>query len=165
MKIEVSKSFKKKLSKRIERYSFEVGVLTDKDHKAPLGKGPDGKPQTRDYAGGPVRKQSRVSSGKTVGEILIDNMKRLGINLLSEPFQDKNSDIIKFTEAFLRMATGQKISMKRIENLLQAIVRNPILKKKYGSNSPSATVEKGFDRHLFDTGQMFKNITAKAKRV
>lgn len=57
------------------------------------------------------------------------------------------------------------MSKKRLENLLQAIVRNPILRLEYGKNTATAADNKGFDRHLFDTGQMFKAITARAKRV
>ena len=165
MKMELSKSFVKKLENRIGRYEFEVGVLEDKSHYMAQEAALFGDSPTRDYAGGPVRKATRQESGKTVGEVLVDNMERLNINLLSRPFQDQSSEIMKFTRAFLQMATGGKISLKRVENLLQAVVRNPILKQEYGSNSSFTADNKGFDRHLFDTGQMFKAIKARARRV
>jgi hypothetical protein len=102
----------------------------------------------------------------TTGEILVENMKRLNINLLLRPFQEQNSQIMKFTRYFLQLVTKKPgISIKRVENLLQAIVRNPILQQEYGGNSANTADDKGFDRHLFDTGQMFKAIKARVKRV
>lgn len=157
MKIEISKSFANKLKGRIERYEFEVGILQDKTRYLPTE-------EIRQYAGGPVLKQARQKSEQTNSQVLKENMKRLNINLLARPFQETSSEIIRFTKEFLRMATGSKVSNKRIENLLQAIVRNPILRQEYGENSASTADLKGFSRHLFQTGQMFKAITAKVIR-
>ena len=139
---------------------MEVGILDDKPHKDPLA-------ETTTYAGGPVRKTGRQSSDQTTGDVLISNMERLGINLLSDPFQnEKSTDILRFTQTFLKMALSNgKVGQKRVENLLQAIVRNPILRQQYGSNDLLTQIHKGFNRHLFDTGQMFKAIKARAKRV
>ena len=39
------------------------------------------------------------------------------------------------------------------------------LKKEYGNNKAATADNKGFDRHLIDTGQTFKEIRARAKRV
>jgi len=162
----MGKSWGKKLQGRIKRYSFEVGVLDDKPHMNPVQHGLFEEPQLKSYAGGPIRRTSREVGELTVGEVLIDNMKRLNINLLLRPFQERNSDILKFTDYFLRFIVGRKgSSIKRIENLLQAIVRNPILKQEYGPNSANTADAKGFQRHLFDTGQMFKAIKARVKRV
>lgn len=127
---------------------------------------PLGKPQeTKSYAGGPVRKTSRVRSGKSISEIFIDMQKRLGINLLWKPFEDETTELNRFVKAFLMQATGGVRKLKRVENLLQAVVRNPILRLEYGSNKASTADNKGFDRLNFDTGQTFKAIKAKAKRV
>lgn len=161
----MSKSFKKKLSGKINRFEFEVGVLENKPHNEPQDHGRFEEPKLTSYAGGPVRKQSRQKSEKDTGEILVENMKRLNINLLLRPFQETSSDILKFTKAFLSYALDGKSGLKRVENLLQAVVRNPILKKEYGQNKAPTADAKGFDRHLFDTGQMFKAIKAKVKRV
>jgi hypothetical protein len=158
LRLELSKSFVKKLKSRIEKYEFEVGVLDDRPHYEP-------KMEQSSYAGGPVLKKSRIKSPLSTGEVLVENQQRLGINLLSRPFQEKNSDILKFTKAFLQLVTGGKASIKRVENLLQAIVRNPILNEEYGSNKSATADAKGFDRHLFATGQMFRAILARAKRV
>lgn len=165
MKLELGKSWGKKLQGRIEAYDFEIGVLDDKVHKNPVVTGRFETPQLKTYAGGPVRRTSREKGDKTTGEILVANMQRLNINLLLRPFQERNSDILKFTDYFLRLVTGRKgSSIKRVENLLQAIVRNPILKGEYGPNNPNTADAKGFNRHLFDTGQMFKAIIARARK-
>lgn len=166
MKLELGKSFAKKLQGRIEQYEFEIGILQDKPHRNPVETSLFGDPQLGTYAGGPVRKATRQSGPKSVAEIFVENQERLNINLLSRPFKEENSDIIRFTKTFMEMITKRPtMPKKRLENLLQAIVRNPILRKEYGNNRSETADNKGFDRHLFDTGQMFKSILARAKRV
>lgn len=166
MKLEFGKSFAKKLKGRIEQYEFEVGVLQDKPHRDPVETGLFDEPQLGTYAGGPVRKTTRQVGPKSNAEILVENMERMNINILARPFQEQNSDIMRFTRAFMDMITKRPtMPKKRLENLLQAIVRNPILRQEYGGNSSQTADNKGFDRKLIDTGQMFKAIIARAKRV
>lgn len=166
MKLELGKSFTKKLKRRIEQYEFEVGILDDKPHREPVEQSLYGEPSLGTYAGGPIRKATRKAGPMSIGEVLVANMERLNINLLLRPFQEKNSDILRFTRAFMEMITSRpNMSKKRLENLLQAIVRNPILRKEYGNNKAATADNKGFDRHLIDTGQTFKEIRARAKRV
>lgn len=154
------------MASRIEGFEFEVGVLDDKPHYDPVDTPRFGQPEIKQYAGGPARKQTRTQGPLSIAEIFIANMERLGINLLLKPFQDESSELRKFTTAFLKLATGDKgMNMKRVENLLQAVVRNPILRQEYGKNSGAAADNKGFDRHLIDTAQMFKNLKARASRV
>ena len=166
MKLEFGKSWAKKLQGRIEMYEFDVGVLDDKPHKNPVVHGRFEEPQLGSYAGGPVRKTSREESGVSISDVLIENQERLNINLLLRPFQEQGSDLIKFTTYFLRYVAEVKgSSIRRVENLLQAVVRNPILNQEYGQNNASTADAKGFDRHLIDTGQTFKAIKARARRV
>lgn len=165
MKMNLGSQWSKKLQSRVNNVEFEVGVLDDSPHKDPVDQGLFETPQLKTYAGGPVRKTSRKTSGVMTGQILIDNMERTNHNFLLEPFQKKNSDIMKFTRYFLQYIVGRPgASIKRIENLLQAIVRNPILNQDYGPNTATTADNKGFDRHLFDTGQMFKSIRARVIR-
>lgn len=166
MKMTLGDKWEKTLARRIEGVEFEVGVLEEKPHMQPVDQGLYGVPQLKNYAGGPVRKTSRVPGDSTTGEVLVQNMERMNRNILLEPFQKKNSDILKFTNYFLRYIVGrdQTSGVKRIENLLQAIVRNPILRQEYGKNTPQTADAKGFDRLLFDTGQMFKAIRARMIR-
>lgn len=165
MKLEFSKSFQKKLRGRIEKYEFEVGVLEDKPHRDPIETKLFGEPDLGSYAGGPVRKASRKSGELSNAEVLVANMERMNINILARPFQEQSSDIIKFTKVFMQTIFKPGTPKKRLENLLQAIVRNPILKQEYGGNSSATADNKGFDRKLIDTGQMFKSILARAVRT
>lgn len=166
MKIELSKGFAKRLAGRVERYEFEVGVLSDKPHRLPVEHGLFETPQLGSYAGGPVRKATRQAGELSTAQVLVANMKRLNINILQRPFQEENSDILKFVKAFMLWVTSKpNTPKKRIENLLQAVVRNPILRQEYGTNRSATADAKGFDRHLMDTGQMFKAIIARANRV
>lgn len=158
MRLELSKSFITKLKGRIEAYEFEVGILNDKARFEPTD-------ELREYAGGPVLKQSRQKSDLTNADVLKLNSERLNIDLLARPFREESSEINRFVKAFLQMATGSKVAIKRVENLLQAVVRNPILRLEYGENSNSTADLKGFNRHLFATGQMFKSILVKASKV
>lgn len=166
MKIELGSSWGVKLQSRIGRYQFEVGILDDKAHRQAKETTMFETPDLGTYAGGPVRKTTRQDSEKTIGQVFVDNMQRLNIDLLREPFRQESSEIMKFTRAFLDLVTYRKaMTMNRVENLLQAVVRNPILRQDYGPNRPSTADAKGFDRHLIDTAQLFKAIRARAKRV
>lgn len=161
MKLKMGGKWIKGMERAIEGFEFEVGILDDKKHFLPQRK------QFKNYAGGPSTKVKRKYGEATIGEIFIFNQERIGKDLLRTPFEKKNSQIIKFSNEFLKVAfkrTGS--SIKRVENLLQAIVRNPILSQKYGQNTQETKAAKGFNRHLIDTAQMFKAIKAKVtKRV
>lgn len=165
MKLELSKTLFKKISKQIESFEFEVGVLDDKPHRLAIDAPLFGPNNLKEYAGGLIRPTSRIPSDKTIGDVLVANSERLGIDLLREPFQEPDTEINKFTTAFLRFAAARKGNLKRVENLLQAVVRNPILKQAYGHNSQVTALVKGFNRNLIDTAQMFKAIKARVKRV
>lgn len=163
--MEFGKSWGRKLQGRINQFEIEVGVLEDKPHMNPVEHSLFEQPQLRSYAGGPVRRMSRQPGEASIGEVLVDNMRRLNINILLRPFQEKNSEILKFTDYFLRFVVARPgTSVKRVENLVQAIVRNPILRQEYGPNNSTTADNKGFNRHLFDTGQMFKAIRARVMR-
>lgn len=122
----------------------------------------DGKQQLGSYAGGPVRKMSRKPGALSVSEVSAANRDRLGFNYLSEPFKKASSDIVRFSREFFRLAFGRS-EKKRAENLIQAIVRNPILRGDYGSNTTKTQRIKGFDRKMIDTAQLFKSIKAICK--
>lgn len=162
MQLKLSKGFAERVQARYDRFEMQVGVLQDGPHKAPLERPPGAESfnaNLSSYAGGPVRKKSRQAGGLTIAQVSAANRDRLGVNYLTEPFKRKDSEIIKFSNAFFKMASGRATSMrKRCENLLQAIVRNPILRGEYGRQARSTTREKGFDRPMIDTAQLFKAI-------
>ncbi len=165
MRIELSKRFAKRVEGLFGKYNFEVGVLNDGPHYEPRERerGQGFELILSTYAGGPTRKRTRTTT-KTIGEVSKANRERLGFNYLSEPFKNRSSEIIKFSQAFFDLVFGRS-QQKRCENLLQAIVRNPILRGEYGPQKRVTINEKGFDRPMIDTGQLFKAIRAQAKVV
>lgn len=165
MKLQFGDKWTTKLKRQVEGWELEVGVLDDKPHKDPVETKLFQEGLLGSYAGGPVRRKSSTVGEKTTAEILVENMQRMNINILLRPFQEKNSDILKFTNYFLKyIIGGLGGNQKRVENLAQAIVRNPILQQEYGPNSSGAADSKGFNRHLFDTGQMFQAIKARVQK-
>jgi hypothetical protein len=158
MKIAIDRRFKKNVAGRFGKYTFEVGVLEDGPHKLPRPR-VDGQAQLGSYAGGPVRRASRTESGQSMSDVSKSLRDNLGLNYLTEPFKKATSDIIRFTREFFKYAFGRS-QKKRLENLLQAVVRNPMLRGDYGSNSAITRKIKGFDRKTIDTAQLFKSIKA-----
>lgn len=161
MQLKLDKRFRKRVEGRFGRFRFEVGVLEDGPHYAPrVGKrGLKGADVRSSYAGGPIRKKS-AQAVTTIAQVSRENRERLGFNYLIAPFKKRTSDIIKFSNEFFRLAFG-RTQKRRAENLLQAIVRNPILRGDYGSNSKLTIKIKGFDRIMIDTAQLFKALKAK----
>ncbi len=157
IKIELDRRFAKKAKGVYEKYTFEVGVLVDGVHKNPA-KG------IKSYAGGPARKVSFTGS-MSISEVSESLRKHTGINFYTQPFKSqKNKDVLAFTKEFFELCAGRS-QPKRAENLLQAIIRNPILRGDYGSNSSLTAKIKGFNRFMIDTAQLFRAITAKVKSV
>jgi len=165
MQLVWDKRFQKKVKGIIGKFSFEVGVLQDAPHKEPMER-PAGaenfSSNLSTYAGDKVRKKSRTNGPLSVAQVSEANRNRTGVNYLTAPFEKTTSDIVKFTQRFLQLAFGRG-EKKRLENLLQAIVRNPILRGEYGKQARSTTREKGFYRPMIDTGQLFKAIKAVVK--
>lgn len=164
MKIALDKRFYKKLQGRFGKYDFRAGVLDDGPHYAARrgAKGKGGEDVTSSYAGGPIRKKSRTID-TTLSNVSKNIREDLGINYLQRPFENKNNaDILKFSKSFFDLAFG-RTQKRRAENLLQAIIRNPILRGEYNSQGDLTTKIKGFDRPLIDTAQFFKSIIAKCK--
>jgi hypothetical protein len=162
MKMKLSRSLKASLTGKFGKYDFEVGVLDDAPYKMPMrGKrGLKGQDVKTRYAGIEVRKKSREVSQQMISDVSKANRDRLNRNFYKEPFQKKDSDIIKFTNEFFKLVFGRS-EKRRCENLLQAVVRNPIMRGEYGPNSPLTKAVKGFDHGMIDTAQLFKAIKAK----
>ena len=155
MQLKLDKRFQKNVQGLFGKYDFQVGVLNDGPHKQARS----AKAGLGTYAGGPVRKKSNKAGPATISEVSEANRERMDVNYLTDPFQHRSSDIMKFTREFFKLAFG-KSEKKRAENLLQAVVRNPILRGDYGSNATLTKKIKTFDRLMIDTGQLFKAIRA-----
>lgn len=150
------------LQKTINTYNIQVGVFDNVPRKKAVS-GKNAKIGT--LAGGAIRK-SRLANVPTMsGDVAAKLQQKF--HWLDRPFRSSNNqskEILAFTKYFMTtIAYGKKdiSSLKRIANLMQAIVRNPILRGDYGRNSPGYAKLKGFNRLLFDTGQFFKSIKAK----
>lgn len=151
----------KKVRGSIKDYEVEVGVLQDSVHRAPIPN------TTTSVAGGPARRKGGATRS-TVSQVSEYVRRATGINFYTLPFSiGTNRQILEFTQAYIKglmSPNGVLSQRRRIENLLQAIVRNPIARGDYGGNTPAAARSKGFSRLLVDTGQLFKSITARVRR-
>jgi hypothetical protein len=171
LQIELSKKFQNKLRAKVNKYVFEVGVLDpSKPHYEPkkddatlTGNDPSMSANITTYAGGPIRKASRAPTS-TVGAVGKAMREHIGGNYLIDPFKKKDDAVNRMIKDFFKLIFG-KSKIRRLENLLQAVVRNPILKGQYGSNLRYTVQVKGFDRYGFNTGQWFKSIKAKVKKA
>ncbi len=158
LQLKLDQRFYKKAKGVYEKYNFDVGILQDSVHKSaiPATKG------IKNFAGGPARKASQRPNG-SVSEISEKLRHQFG-NFYTKPFKSRaNRDIRKLIKNFFDLVQG-RTQAKRLENTLQAVVRNPILRGDYGSNSALTQKIKTFDRLMIDTGQFFKAIKAKVRR-
>ncbi len=86
----------------------------------------------------------------------------------------QNQDVIRVTNELVGLFNAGSSSpemIRRIESGARALIRNPIMRKDYGSNSPTTvkggvgynghkTEGKGFDWAMVDTGTFFNSIKA-----
>ncbi|MGD1455301.1 hypothetical protein [Vibrio harveyi] len=86
----------------------------------------------------------------------------------------KNQDVVRVTNELVKMLNSDQVSpelIRRIESAARALIRNPIMRKDFGSNSQKTVkggvgynghkVEgKGFDWPMVDTGSFFNSIKA-----
>lgn len=160
LKIQLNKTFAERLKGRLENYDMTVGILKDGKHYLP--KQPR---ELKNYAGGEVRKIDRNAIGPVLNISTVSKKMRqyLGFNYLREPFTESTSDVTRFLATFFNYAFGRSTS-RRLENTLQAVVRNPILRGEYYIESERTIKEKGFSRPMIDTGQLFQSIKAEVKK-
>lgn len=181
VELKMSPQFLKRVKKRYQNYQMEVGVLDNKPHYdavyvSPLGHGEKtskkGKVSRienpyKTLAGGPALKQSQTSS-KTVKEVFKEMQEKTGVDVLRSPFKSqKSGDILKLLDNFFKFCAAKNYLTgsptkegikKRLENALQAVVRNPITRGDYGNNTRITAQTKGFSRLFIATGQVFQNI-------
>jgi hypothetical protein len=142
----------------MQRVTVEVGLLTATRRYPPVVPN-----SPRSLYGVTARRASRKASKETTKEVFQSMSSRY--DFLLKPFwMSSNKDVMNMARDFWRYFFGRS-APKRLENLAQAIIRNPILKRKYGSNAQKTIETKGFDHVMIDTGQMFKSITARLRKV
>lgn len=184
VKMKLDGRFKNRLRVLLHHAAADVGVLQNKPHKMPLTikqvYARVAKKQVSDpllatrkaflaarfktFAGGLARKVGRRTSG-TIESVSKSFREQTRINLFTRPFFIKsNREILRFTQNYVKHLISRKVSVKRVENLLQAVVRNPITRGDYGRNTKSTARAKGFNRLAIDTAQLFQNIRARVIR-
>lgn len=145
-----------------DRYSFRVGVLTDRPHKLPK----TGPGNLKSFHGGKARKKSTKATIST-GLVSWKLKKFLGFDFYRKPFtraHKKSAEILKLFRDVTKFGAGKTRDAavtRRVENSLQAVVRNPFLRGDYGRNTRKWAKIKGFNKLGIDTGQLFDAIKAK----
>ncbi len=150
--------FQKRLKGRYERYEVRAGILDDSAHHRPRPKSAG----LGTLSGGPVRKKSNKTKGTVaqVGEFV----RKSGNNYLRAPIAQTKSQLMRdFLKALGDLVTDRTTSRSKVESTLRAVIREPILRGKYGRNTAKTAKRKGFNRKLIDTGQFFRAIVARVR--
>lgn len=146
----IDKRFKNRVVGRYGKYSFGTGV-DNKLHYAPRRPISYGSLQ-----GGPIRKKGLKSYGSTTLDVVKAMEKKT--KFMTAPFRKvRSKDMQAFLKSFFQFAS-KKSSKSKVVTALRAVVRNPMLRGDYGRNTRKTAKAKGFNRLLFDTGQLFKSI-------
>jgi hypothetical protein len=158
VELKLDKRFYKMARGVYEKYNFDVGILKESVHKDPLSAKKYG---LKNFNGGPARRTGQTP-GLLMSQVSEELRAKVG-NFYTAPFKSKaNRDIRKLLKNFFDLVQG-RTQKKRLENTLQAVIRNPILRGDYGSNSELTKKIKTFDRFMIDTGQFFNAIVAKVR--
>jgi len=163
MKLSVGTSWRVKLKNKVEAYEAVAGIKNGPRRPVATPR------QEGQFAGGNVRKTAAGRSGQTNTQVAAWVMNFAG-NIFTAPFRiDSNRDIVKFSHGFIKelLKPGKNTSLtnnKRVKNLMQAIIRNPILRGDYRMHDAKTGKKKGFTRSLIDTGQFFRSIQVIIKK-
>ena len=146
------------LKGKVEKYNFDVGILHDKAYLAPAPKNRG----LKTFAGGSARRVRAKSYG-TIADVSRRVQRVTGVRVFRTPFRAKSDDAVRMLKGFFDLVfnEGNALKKRRLENLLQAVVRNPILRGTYGRNKKVTADNKGFNRKFIDTAQFFKAIRAR----
>lgn len=79
--------------------------------------------------------------------------------IIRNALKNDQNDKDRLLEEFLNLGDlNSQTRKRRIENLATAIIKVPIMEKRYGRNSQSTIKSKGFDHWGVRTGTLFDNI-------
>ncbi len=142
---------------RYERYELQAGILQDSAHRRP-------KPKSAGFgtlSGGPVRLKSKKTQGNVSG--VAERIRKAGDDYIRAPFsQPRSAPMRDFLRALGDLLTD-RTTRSKVETALRAVIREPILRGKYGRNSIATARVKGFNRKLIDTGQFYRAIIARVR--
>lgn len=165
--INISDNFLDAEIKTLEGINIHVGIL-DKQKQAKTAK-----PNTEKMVGNTGQKGRRVGKNAeiTLGQLAIYLDNRYGV-FTDAADNFNNQDLNVVTQELIKAFSGDPVNERRIQNAAIALIRNPIMRKDFGSNAKT-TVDggigyngykvqgKGFDWPMVDTGTFFTNIKAK----
>lgn len=150
-------NYRGQIKARYQGHALEIGV-NDKPHKGvryPVRYG--------SYEGGPVRRRGAEDTRMTMADLA--SMWGGRFDIFRKPFRGraKSPEIKRFLKSYGRYLSGRG-TKKEAQDRLAAVVRIPIIKKRYGRNSASWARVKGFNRLMVDTGQFLRSIKARITR-
>lgn len=171
--------FKARFTARFEQYEFQAGVMPSdgekKHYEAKSITLKSGKRKKRKSAfttvdGMTARKRRGYLFGNepTIKQIYQFACRYVRSDIVKDPFLSPNSGpmrklskaLSKFFQADRPMAQRRKV-----EDAMLNVIRDPIKKKNYRPNSRAWAKVKGFNRALFDTGQLYRSFKAKVSRI
>lgn len=112
--------------------------------------------------GGRSYQNNKIKAGKqnslTVAKLAVILDADYGIisDVLENP---NNKELIEIAKLFAIPVKTQN-EINQLQNLTQALIKNPILRKDYGQNSLTTANEKGFNHVAINTGRLFRSIKA-----
>lgn len=166
--------FKKRFVSRLGQFQAEAGILKpEQTHYmarsiyTKTGKRKKKKAAFTSVDGMKARRKTSKPAG-TMYSVAEIQSKILRINFITAPFSGgKTSQLTKVRKAWIALIKAQRPMSKRkqLEDALVNAIREPIRKRRYGPNTSITIREKGFNRRLFDTGQLWKSIKAKVSKM
>lgn len=152
MKIEGNR-FAETIQVELDKYQMEVGILEDAPKK--IAK----KGVYKMFAGMRVAAVGRETKGSLV-EVARDLDKRF--HWLERPWRiPQNQAVQEVVNMIAESCNKNHANKQRVLNGTQAVIRNPILRGDYGTNSAKTAQEKGFNKLLIWTSQFFQAIKAR----
>jgi hypothetical protein len=159
IKFEVDKNFFKMYAKELENElgSIEIGYFDDTAIYKPLAGSLTKQGKIT------LRKKSKEVSKNTLLKIVEKN--ELKYRFLTAPLEDTNTEEFKelITATIGLQVYKDNTFKQRIVNNAKAFILKPILREKYGNNSPKTQKMKGFNKLMVDTGQMINNLKVRIK--
>lgn len=146
----------------VGRQHVRVGML-DKNKRAMKPGRPLQKRQL--IPGVPTNKATQAGRSKQarLAEVLAYLNRKRGIldEALEQAGQEEISEMAELFVKLVMEPGAGTLTVKKLENVVLAIVRNPIIRREYGPNAPATIEKKGFDRFGVNTGTLMKSIEAK----
>lgn len=160
----LDKRFVNRVKARYENFDIQAGILQNGPHFTPARKPRGRKLRLTEIDGMQARRKSRIPRG-TIEEVSQDLRRKTGINIFLDPLRKSTPEMKRFRKALLKMFGARKTVdlRKTAEKCLVDVIRAPIRKRQYGPNSILSARTKGFNRLMFDTGQVYQAIRARIR--